>query len=94
MKKTQDWSNKTVNFATGCENDCKYCYAKGMAIRFRQVEQGVFKAGLQCAQDGAIGFIGVCGEGFDLVGTLGHGERIAQLFDLFEVEVGSLPACQ
>lgn len=40
MKKTQDWSNKTVNFATGCENDCRYCYAKGMAVRFKQVEEG------------------------------------------------------
>lgn len=40
MKKFQDWSKKTVNFATGCENDCRYCYAKGMATRFRQVEEG------------------------------------------------------
>ena len=28
MKKFQDWSKKTVNFATGCENDCLYCYGK------------------------------------------------------------------
>jgi len=40
MKKTEDWSLKTVNFVTGCENDCKYCYAKGMASRFNQVEEG------------------------------------------------------
>ena len=40
MKKFQDWSKKTINFATGCENDCKYCYAKGMATRFKQVKEG------------------------------------------------------
>ena len=34
---TQEWSVKTVNCVTGCSHDCLYCYAKGMAIRFRQV---------------------------------------------------------
>ncbi len=34
---TSEWSVKTVNCCTGCSHDCRYCYAKGMAIRFRQV---------------------------------------------------------
>ena len=34
---TQEWSVKTVNCCTGCSHDCRYCYAKEMAIRFRQV---------------------------------------------------------
>ena len=33
---TQEWSVKTVNCCTGCSHDCRYCYAKGMAVRFRQ----------------------------------------------------------
>ena len=34
---TQEWSVKTVNCTTGCSHDCRYCYAKGMAVRFKQV---------------------------------------------------------
>lgn len=34
---TQEWSVKTVNCCTGCSHDCRYCYAKGMAVRFKQV---------------------------------------------------------
>jgi DNA repair photolyase len=34
---TSEWSVKTVNCCTGCSHDCRYCYAKGMAIRFKQV---------------------------------------------------------
>jgi DNA repair photolyase len=37
---TQEWSVKTVNCCTGCSHDCLYCYAKGMAIRFKQVTAG------------------------------------------------------
>jgi len=36
-KGTQEWSVKTINCCTGCSHDCRYCYAKGMAIRFKQV---------------------------------------------------------
>ena len=36
---TQEWSVKTVNCTTGCSHDCRYCYAKGMAVRFKQVHQ-------------------------------------------------------
>ena len=35
-----DWSKKTVNFCSGCSNDCIYCYAKGMSMRFGQVKEG------------------------------------------------------
>ena len=31
---TQEWASQTVNFISGCSHDCKYCYAKSMAIRF------------------------------------------------------------
>ena len=34
---TQEWSVKTINCCTGCSHDCRYCYAKEMAIRFKQV---------------------------------------------------------
>jgi len=34
---TQEWAAKTVNCCTGCSHDCLYCYAKSMAIKFKQV---------------------------------------------------------
>jgi len=34
---TREWATITVNCCTGCSHDCRYCYAKGMAIRFKQV---------------------------------------------------------
>ncbi len=40
---TMEWSVKTVNCCTGCSHDCRYCYAKGMAVRFKQVEAGDWK---------------------------------------------------
>ena len=38
----QEWtkSKNNVNFCTGCENDCIYCYAKEGAYRRKQVELG------------------------------------------------------
>jgi len=36
---TQEWSVKTINCCTGCSHDCRYCYAKEMAIRFKQVTE-------------------------------------------------------
>jgi DNA repair photolyase len=33
---TQEWATHNVNIQTGCEHDCKYCYAKSMAIRFKR----------------------------------------------------------
>ena len=34
MKNKIGWCNLTFNPVWGCKNDCKYCYAKGMAKRF------------------------------------------------------------
>ena len=31
---TKEWADHNVNCINGCYNDCKYCYAKMMAIRF------------------------------------------------------------
>ncbi len=36
---TQEWAEKTVNCCTGCSNNCRYCYARQMAVRFRQVTE-------------------------------------------------------
>ncbi len=33
---TKEWAVKNVNFISGCQHDCKYCYSKEMAIRFRR----------------------------------------------------------
>jgi len=33
---TFEWSEKTINFITGCKNDCRYCYAKCMGIRYNR----------------------------------------------------------
>lgn len=31
---TKEWAKHNVNIQTGCLNDCRYCYAKSMALRF------------------------------------------------------------
>ncbi len=37
---TKEWADTSVNCTFGCENDCIYCYAKKMAIRFgRKTEE-------------------------------------------------------
>ena len=33
---TEEWCTKTTNYISGCEHDCKYCYAKEMSIRFKR----------------------------------------------------------
>ncbi len=33
----KDWAEKSVNCCTGCSNDCRYCYARSMAVRFKQL---------------------------------------------------------
>ena len=33
---TQEWATNTENLQTGCQHDCRYCYAKSMAIRFKR----------------------------------------------------------
>jgi hypothetical protein len=33
---TNEWAVKTVNCCNGCSNDCRYCYARGMGLRFKR----------------------------------------------------------
>jgi len=33
---THEWAVKNANFINGCYHDCKYCYSKEMAIRFKR----------------------------------------------------------
>ena len=33
---TTEWAVANANFLSGCSNDCKYCYSKDMAIRFKR----------------------------------------------------------
>ena len=33
---TDEWCSKTTNIISGCEHDCKYCYAKAIAVRFKR----------------------------------------------------------
>lgn len=33
---TKEWAPFNFNFMSGCSNDCVYCYAKDMAIRFKR----------------------------------------------------------
>jgi len=33
---TEEWAVRNENFIDGCIHDCKYCYAKSMAIRFKR----------------------------------------------------------
>ena len=33
---TGEWAVANVNFQTGCDRDCGYCYAKAMAVRFKR----------------------------------------------------------
>lgn len=33
---TKEWAPHNFNFMNGCSNDCAYCYAKEMAIRFKR----------------------------------------------------------
>jgi DNA repair photolyase len=36
---TKEWANKNVNCMIGCSNDCRYCYAKKSAMRFKRIEK-------------------------------------------------------
>jgi len=31
---TKEWASSNVNLISGCSHNCRYCYAKKMAIRF------------------------------------------------------------
>jgi len=36
----KEWTKYSVNCVSGCSNNCRYCYAKGMAVRFGRMEPG------------------------------------------------------
>ena len=33
---TYEWAVKNFNIVSGCSHNCKYCYSKEMAIRFKR----------------------------------------------------------
>ncbi|MBV6419394.1 MAG: hypothetical protein DAHOPDDO_00610 [Ignavibacteriaceae bacterium] len=33
---TLEWAKKNINISNGCANNCRYCYAKSIAIRFKR----------------------------------------------------------
>lgn len=37
-KGTKEWAEKNINISYGCSNNCKYCYAKRMALRFERIK--------------------------------------------------------
>ena len=37
-KGTKEWAGKNINISYGCSNNCKYCYARRMAIRFGRIQ--------------------------------------------------------
>ena len=40
---TKEWAPYNFNFISGCSNDCTYCYAKEMAIRFKRKTSDTWK---------------------------------------------------
>ena len=40
---TREWAVANANFLNGCRNDCKYCYSKDMAIRFKRKTASTWK---------------------------------------------------
>lgn len=34
----KEWTKYSVNCCSGCSNNCRYCYAKGMAVRFGRMK--------------------------------------------------------
>jgi len=39
---TQEWAVKTINCCSGCSHDCRYCYAKAIAVRFKRASAGMW----------------------------------------------------
>ena len=33
---TEEWAVKTVNIINGCSHNCRYCYAKAMAVQYKR----------------------------------------------------------
>ncbi len=40
---TKEWADSNVNVYNGCSNNCRYCYAKKMAIRFKRKTNATWK---------------------------------------------------
>ncbi|TKJ19800.1 MAG: hypothetical protein CEE43_14455 [Promethearchaeota archaeon Loki_b32] len=40
---TKEWADSNVNCYFGCSNNCRYCYAKKMAIRFKRKTEKTWK---------------------------------------------------
>lgn len=40
---TKEWATSNVNLLFGCSHNCKYCYAKKMAIRFGRKDENTWK---------------------------------------------------
>lgn len=40
---TKEWAHHNENCVVGCSHDCKYCYAKSMAARFKRVSANEWK---------------------------------------------------
>lgn len=40
---TKEWADSNVNIYYGCSNNCRYCYAKKMAIRFKRKTEETWK---------------------------------------------------
>lgn len=40
---TAEWAVANANYLNGCSNDCKYCYSKDMAIRFKRKTPDTWK---------------------------------------------------
>ena len=36
---TKEWSVASVNCVTGCSHDCRYCYARAMALRYHRIKR-------------------------------------------------------
>ena len=40
---TQEWAVRSVNCCSGCSHDCRYCYAREMAVRYGQLKPEQWK---------------------------------------------------
>jgi len=40
---TKEWSDYSANCINGCSNNCRYCYAKKMALRFKRKDEDTWK---------------------------------------------------
>jgi DNA repair photolyase len=49
---TKEWAPNNFNFMHGCSNDCVYCYAKEMAIRFKRKTSETWKDEQPASLDG------------------------------------------